>query len=577
MLTATNFDSESRLVAYTTPSLDFTFSQDLDPNFNEQDFVISPAVEGQVTVQKHQLSFVLSQELAKDTTYEITIKNLATKDKKSELKTLTFMITAIDIPTVTKILPEGDVQNLQQDITVFFSSPMVPLGTLDTMEQGCPLTFEPAIEGECKRISTSILQFRPTKLNGATNYILTVKKSPNMLFDIAEFTGSFTTPALDFEVTVGGGRLQIISNYPVEKADLQKHLNLFKESRGGSEADEELSFSLESQDSETFNISSPQLAYGSFYRLTLDAGLTSKTGNLPTANNERLQFFQLLKGIQSFVDTFSATGAYLSTQFINALDMDEVNTTISAEAGLKIAPNHTFLLLEFQDEQPLDKSYFQVVDEQGKQVSFSLEYGMDTLRSNELHKEIQKENKQKIKIVFKSAFSNFTGSNLIIKKGIDSFLKEDFKIPLVSLPLLQQTREPKLINNRKICIYTNHQLYETYTRNGDQNPSPARYFSTIPATTTLTSSSRDAASREDDTTDRCPEAKQGEEYLTVLHTKLNPNTEYELMMSKDLRDIYGQTLMTNNSPTTDKTAYMNADALRPFTSQPLSDKDQQIF
>ena len=260
-LTATNFDPESRLVAYTTKSLDFTFSQDIDANFDEAGFVISPFVEGKLIVNKNQISYQLSQELMKEQTYEITIKNLTSHDQKSSLSTLTFMITAIDIPTVTKVIPEGEVQNLQQDITVFFSSPMVALGTLDTMKNDCPLKIEPAVEGGCKWISTSIVQFRPKKLTGATKYVVTVTKSPNMLFDIQEFTRSFQTPELALEIRNENGELVLWSNYPVGKAELQAHLHLYKKaqemSENGERGKEELSFSLETQDEERFVIRSP--------------------------------------------------------------------------------------------------------------------------------------------------------------------------------------------------------------------------------------------------------------------------------------------------------------------------------
>jgi uncharacterized protein YfkK (UPF0435 family) len=127
---------------------------------------------------------------------------------------------------------------------------------------------------------------------------------------------------------------------------------------------------------------------------------------------------------------------------------------------------------------------------------------------------------------------------------------------------LEQTREAKLINNRKICLYTNNQLYETYNWDGETDPSPAKYFSTNPASKKITTSSRDNAYRDENTANRCPEAKQGE-HLTVLNTKLIPNTKYELLTSKDLTDIYGQTLIKNST--------------RPFTSQPVSEDDKQIF
>jgi hypothetical protein len=130
---------------------------------------------------------------------------------------------------------------------------------------------------------------------------------------------------------------------------------------------------------------------------------------------------------------------------------------------------------------------------------------------------------------------------------------------------LQLTKEPKLINNRKICLYTNHQLYETHSREGDQNPSPAKYFSTIPASPTshptpktLTTSSYDWEDYDgENAANRCPDAGN-EEYLTVLHTKLNPDTPYGLTIDKGLMDIYGHTLTSNVSSADGKKYTSNA-------------------
>jgi len=561
-LTATNFDPESRLVAYTVPSLDFTFSQDIDPNFKEEDFVISPAVEGRVSVNKNQISYVLAQELIMDKTYEITIKNLTSKDQKSSLNALRFTITAIDIPTVTKIIPEGEVQNLQQDITVFFSSPMVALGVLDTMKEDCPLRIEPALEGECKWISTSIVQFRPKKLNGATKYDITVVKSPNMLFDIQEFSGSFQTPALEFRTKVQDGKLIVESNFPVDKKLLESHLHLFV---GNSQ--KELPVQLEQLDEGTFSLSSPDLQYTSLgvgYRIFIDEGMVSKGGNIQASRGEYLQSFDLLDGSYSFVDVSSSTGAYLSTQYITSLDSRGKSFYGDVPDVLNIAPKGTFIVLDFQNEQALNKQFFQLVDGKGKQVSFSLAYVVEDSWSQEENKYVQQTNKHKVKVIFNSPVNaDQTELKLIIKKGIDSFLKEDYEIPLKLLPALKYTRDPQLVNNRKVCFYTNYPLYETWERGGQQQPSPAKYFSTLPVSRNISTSSYDWEGwYGGDESARCPEAKQGE-YLTVLTTKLNPNANYELIVNGGLMDIYGQTLAKTGT--------------RNLQTKAASEGDKQIF
>jgi hypothetical protein len=234
-------------------------------------------------------------------------------------------------------------------------------------------------------------------------------------------------------------------------------------------------------------------------------------------------------------------------------------------------------VINFRTEQLLDRNFITVLDSKGKEVAYKLQYATEEIRSQEENKYLIQENKHRVKVILTSTLNpDQAPLKLIIKKGIDSLLKEDYTILLSFLPKLQQTREPQLINNRKICLYTNHQLYETYTRNGNPNPSPAKYFSTNPSSKKITTSSRDTAYREENSKNRCPEAKQ-DEYLTVLNTKLTPNTPYELLISKDLTDIYGQTIQGNISATPTQTVYASLDAVRPFTSQPVSEDDKQIF
>jgi hypothetical protein len=101
----------------------------------------------------------------------------------------------------------------------------------------------------------------------------------------------------------------------------------------------------------------------------------------------------------------------------------------TSSASLKISPKNTFLLLEFQNEQPLDKQFFQIVDRDGKNISFSLSYVTESSRSQEKNNYIEQVNKHKVKIILKSPIQREqVGLKLIIKQGLDNFLKEDYEI-----------------------------------------------------------------------------------------------------------------------------------------------------
>jgi hypothetical protein len=54
------------------------------------------------------------------------------------------------------------VSDLNQNITVRFSKPMVSLTNLDNQSK-CPIKITPPISGKCVWITTSTFQFRPEK------------------------------------------------------------------------------------------------------------------------------------------------------------------------------------------------------------------------------------------------------------------------------------------------------------------------------------------------------------------------------------------------------------------------------
>ncbi len=63
-----------------------------------------------------------------------------------------------------KMTPTGSLDDLGQNITVIFNTPMVPMTNLEERDKlPCPFTITPKLEGKCIWTNTSVLEFIPTK------------------------------------------------------------------------------------------------------------------------------------------------------------------------------------------------------------------------------------------------------------------------------------------------------------------------------------------------------------------------------------------------------------------------------
>lgn len=139
---------------------------------------------------------------------------------------------AMGTATITKMTPQGNVDNLYQTLVVLYSKPMVPLASLSEKDNlPCPISITPKTEGICKRISSRALEFTPkTHREGATKYQAKTIQVKGLLNQIKkdEVIDFITTP-LDVHtpqyISPKEG-IELVMNFPVDIQSLRTKTQL---------------------------------------------------------------------------------------------------------------------------------------------------------------------------------------------------------------------------------------------------------------------------------------------------------------------------------------------------------------
>ena len=123
-------------------------------------------------------------------------------------------------PRVLAIFPrEKSEAPENSDITIVFNRPMVPLTTLDALdERAIPIEITPATKGKWKWISTRNLQFIPeTRLVRSASYKVSIKDGLTSVdgLPVKGVTHTFTTRPIRFEKDVQVDYDNVIYNQPV--------------------------------------------------------------------------------------------------------------------------------------------------------------------------------------------------------------------------------------------------------------------------------------------------------------------------------------------------------------------------
>ncbi len=180
------------------------FDRTLPNEFADQ-FAISPALSGSITVDGAALIFTPDHAPEPGTRYALSVARLTEAVAPQSLT----LVGAYPL-AVTATQPSSGAADVSVDsqIVVIFNRPVVPLtGVDDQADLPHPLTIEPAVPGTGQWINTSVYAFRADDgLAGATDYTVTVAGVETVAGESLDepyaFTFTTTSP-----IVVGAGPL----------------------------------------------------------------------------------------------------------------------------------------------------------------------------------------------------------------------------------------------------------------------------------------------------------------------------------------------------------------------------------
>jgi hypothetical protein len=328
---AGNFSLEYKKIPHDVPSIDITFSRDLDPSTISANSVrIYPFVAGTATLKTpNTISYALSSKLTIGTTYllEFSTDIASTQGKRLENE-IRYEIEAIGGVAINKMIPDGDTKSLSKNPIFIFNIPVVPLSSLEVRDQlPCPVTFEPAAKGRCTWPSGNILEYRlDGSLDAATNYQVKVALGAEFLYPLQNtFTGSFrTTPLQVLRGSFDESGIQRFSpkngipltfTAPVDLESLSKALVL-KNEQGNVVLHRIVPSIPEETVSHVFAITAEKgaLPFSTNFSVSIAEGLMPKPGNMPL--KETVNFNARSNAFVSQVNfsrtDWSATGGLLN-------------------------------------------------------------------------------------------------------------------------------------------------------------------------------------------------------------------------------------------------------------------------
>lgn len=569
-----NFDINYRKVPFDIGKLDITFSKELDATtVNTQNFQISPSVDGSLQlVSGNTIRYVLSKDLEVGKEYTITIsQNIKSTDGKKLDKEYTILIEVVSGVKVLKIIPEWNLENLWQNIAVFFNMPVVPLTNLDKRDElPCPLEISPNIEWSCKWTTTSVLEFIPKNiLQGATEYTIKVVDKPWLFYPIKEWKEvKIKTPALKVWTAYENkfrakDWIPVSFNFPVDINELKSKIYL----RGVDLTDKvnpqtKKEFEITSVDwSETnfiIKLKNESFIYDYSYNLWIIWWIKPKYWNIDMTGDKffNLKTYWFLSNVSVYQKIFSQTWSLIDTKYINF--RQPWQDYYSRYGYYDYLPNNDIMFyLDFQEEVELNKANFSFVSDDGKEVDYNITYIKEKQYDNQWKEIWEIENKYRVKFALKYTLQNSKIYKFIIKKSLSPNMKADIVKEYKTSSKLKLTDFRYLWYN-KSCFYFNNPISDTdmldylepkaktYDKVFTTPKSRIASFHierSIPyeLTQKLNNLGKDARNKLLIANGYCPDAKDWE-YLFELNTRLNPYTKYQIFVNPNIIDKYGNKL-----------------------------------
>lgn len=546
-----NFDINYKKLPVSAKYIDFNFNTDLDKNsVNKQNLIVSPQIDWNIELIWKNIiryTFLWKNEIWDQV--EFTFKKDIKSEKWEQLASdISYLITITEDVKVTKILPEKNLDNLSQNIIVFFNIPVVALTNLEEKDQiPCPLEITPKIEWTCKWTTSSVLEFTPkTHFEWATKYNVKVINKEWLLYPIKETKEiSFETTHLKYYLSANLPKdwIDINFNFPVNYEDLKSKITLFDVSSWTWKLD----FMIEPKSeswviSETnFNIKlkNKDFTYSSNCNIEIKDWLKPKYWNIDFNNkdtyNERNLYFSnyLNKPNSAYRNMFSLTWSLINTQEYYLDNQNENNKFIPTK--------DLFFKLNFNEEIPLDNNLISFINTKTwKKINTKLSYLKEEIFDEATNTWKLVETKKLVKLDILEKLDNETGYSLRINKSANKYLKQDEVYNFITAPK-PKLLDYKFIDYTKVCFYFNNSISDDsynlpssdylITTNPTSKKAYINEWDNIPYD--MQNLSRDELANRW----YCKNPEVWEK-LYILNTRLNPNTSYNIKLN-NFEDKYG--------------------------------------
>lgn len=562
-----NFDFSMKKIPYNLKYFEVNFSKNIDTSTLTWDsLTISPKIAWTVEIiSPNTIRYILSAPLENNKNYEVFISKDIKSDKwESFDKDITYLLQTTQPSQVTRILPQWKLDDLSKNITILFNTPLVHITDIEKNEiLPCPVKINPDINWRCKRTTTNMIEYIPLNwLQWATKYSVDIVPTSWLLYELQwTETVQFTTPNLQVYSWINidiEKWIEIISNFPIDLKELEWKMKLIEWEN------KIIPYTIEyvekSQSKFSIKPKNQQIEYWKEYRIEIEKWLMPKYWNIPTEESIILKNiqFNFVSWIEIYRNIFSFTWEHIDTRYIYYNTWyqfsDEYYFDENYHSEFQYLPVKDIIFhLNFQKEVPVDKNFFSFTDQSWNSIEFDLSYINEETQTSQvgnLWKNTQ-ENKKRIKLTLKSTLKNKTEYSLIIKKWINANISNDIIYKYNSAPILNIV-DFQSIDYSKSCLYTTNPVKLNINKTKINTTPISRNVSFeeyIPW------GIREEWNKINNLNEvnkyylqnwYCPPAKQWE-YLTTLNTRLNPNSQYNIIFSGDIVDIYWNKLFNEIS------------------------------
>ncbi|MFZ4461350.1 MAG: Ig-like domain-containing protein [Patescibacteria group bacterium] len=545
---AGNWSFEYKKIPYDVPSIDITFSRELDANSISKETVrFAPYIQGTPSLKDgNTISYKLDSKLKIGEHYMITLSS----DIKSKYgakigRDISYEFEAIAGAKAMRIIPEGELKNVSKNIVVLFNIPVIPLGSLATKDKlPCPIEITPAVEGKCSWTSGSILEFIPSKpLPYATKYEVKVASKEGLLYPLSDTkTVSFKTPNLE---VIGKGDgfspengIPLEFNAPVKTADLAKIVKV-------QESQKEIAVTVATTSGPSdvgrrFTITknaSPGLLYSTGYNVALSGALMPAEGNIAYtgATSFAMRSSDYLQNVQSYRNEYSETGALKDTPEI-------YNSNSTSE--IFIAKKDGFLVLNFGEDVDLAKTK-PYLAKSGARIECKtsyMKYETSEFIGGKMTTKAQ-DDKRRIKCELPDSLDYGVTYTLTIDQASNPHLRENVSRELKTFPKFEASDFTYVSNTQGCMYFTNLLAFGDYGTYGLE-----KHFETEPKSP-IRSVVKDGIQQYDEVTGNSKVVKLCKDIpgkiAYVIGTRFNPHETYTLHTKSTLLDAVGNPLVAN--------------------------------